>query len=324
MKILDIDDDTHSMTRTRDGVKYSVHFQWWKRPYNVAALCLGLLCVLLLAGIIGLCVHFTGQHYSPERDQLQTSYNNMTKEKDQLQTSYSILTKERDQLQTSYNNMTKERDQLQINYRTLTKERDQLQTSYSTLTKDRDPLQTSYSTLTKERDQLQTSYSTLTKERDQLQTSYSTLTKDRDQLQRETISLNKKLKERPCHEGWMKFETSCYFLSTVNKTWEESRMDCLRREAHLVIINNREEQIFINGLNGANKQIWIGLTDTFAEGTWKWVDGTPLTTTYWGDGQPNSWKETEQDCGEFVHRSTDPGDWNDDGCSVEQYCVCEK
>nr|XP_046213631.1 CD209 antigen-like protein C [Oncorhynchus gorbuscha] len=195
-----------------------LHFQWWKRPYKVAALCLGLLCVLLLAGIIGLGVHY----------------------------------------------------------------------------------------------------------RDQLQTSYSTLTKDRDQLQRETIRLNKKLKGRPCHEGWIKFETSCYFFSTVNKTWEESRMDCIRREAHLVIINNREEQVFINGLNGANKQIWIGLTDTFAEGTWKWVDGTPLTTTYWGDGQPNSWKETEQDCGEFVHRSTDPGDWNDDGCSVEQYCVCEK
>uniref|UniRef100_A0AAZ3SEE0 C-type lectin domain-containing protein n=1 Tax=Oncorhynchus tshawytscha TaxID=74940 RepID=A0AAZ3SEE0_ONCTS len=214
-----------------------VHFQWWKRPYKVAALCLGLLCVLLLAGIIGLGVHY--------------------------------------QLQTSYNNMTKERDQLQINY--------------STLTKERDPLQT-----------------------------------NRDQLQRETIRLNKKLKGRPCHEGWIKFETSCYFLSTVNKTWEESRMDCIRREAHLVIINNREEQVFINGLNGANKQIWIGLTDTIVEGTWKWVDGTPLTTTYWGDGQPNSWKETEQDCGEFVHRSTDPGDWNDDGCSVEQYCVCEK
>ena len=32
---------------------------------------------------------------------------------DQLQTSYNTITKERDQLQTSYNNMTKERDQLQ-------------------------------------------------------------------------------------------------------------------------------------------------------------------------------------------------------------------
>ncbi|CAB1322942.1 unnamed protein product, partial [Coregonus sp. 'balchen'] len=238
------------------------------RPYKVAALCLGLLCVLLLAGIIGLCVHCS-LHYSPGRDQLQTSYNNLTKERDQLQTSYS--------------------------------------------------------TLTKERDQLQTSYSTQTKERDQLQTSYSTQTTDRDQLQRETIRLNKKLK------GWMKFETSCYFLSTVNNTWEESRLCCLRREAHLVIINNREEQvrerkteregeIFINGLNGANKQIWIGLTDSVAEGTWKWVDGTPLTTTYCGDGQPNSWKETEQDCGELLHCSTDPGEWNDERCSVEQYC----
>uniref|UniRef100_A0A4W5KS41 C-type lectin domain-containing protein n=1 Tax=Hucho hucho TaxID=62062 RepID=A0A4W5KS41_9TELE len=93
----------------------SVHFQWWKRPSGVAAVCLGLLCVLLLVGIIGLSVYYgvTGHHNSTERDQLQTSYNTLTKERDQLQTSYNTMTKERDQLQTSYNTMTKERDQLQ-------------------------------------------------------------------------------------------------------------------------------------------------------------------------------------------------------------------
>ncbi|XP_034147083.1 uncharacterized protein LOC105024509 isoform X3 [Esox lucius] len=35
----------------------SVCYQWWKRPSGVAAVCLGLLCVLLLARIIGLSVH---------------------------------------------------------------------------------------------------------------------------------------------------------------------------------------------------------------------------------------------------------------------------
>jgi FtsZ-binding cell division protein ZapB len=37
---------------------------------------------------------------SIERDQLQTSYNNLTKERYQLQTSYNNMTNERDQLQT--------------------------------------------------------------------------------------------------------------------------------------------------------------------------------------------------------------------------------
>ncbi|XP_034143926.1 CD209 antigen-like protein A [Esox lucius] len=158
----------------------------------------------------------------------------------------------------------------------------------------------------------------------QLQTSYRTLTKEKDQLQRETERLTKKIKGRPCQEGWRKFESSCYFLSTANETWEKSRQDCLGRDANLVIINSEEEQIFINRLNGANEKMWMGLTDAHAEGTWKWVNGTPLTIAYWEVGQPNSWNGTDQDCGEFVHRSVDPGEWSDDNCSFKQHWICEK
>ncbi|XP_071264037.1 CD209 antigen-like protein E isoform X2 [Salvelinus alpinus] len=84
------------------GDQHSVHVQWWKRPSGVAAVCLGLLCVLLLAGIIGLSVQYSNvsKNSSAERDQLQTSYNNLTTERDQLQTSNNNLTTERDQLQT--------------------------------------------------------------------------------------------------------------------------------------------------------------------------------------------------------------------------------
>ncbi|XP_052372853.1 CD209 antigen-like isoform X1 [Oncorhynchus keta] len=210
MQTMDIDKDTYAnKPRKKDyiGVTFSANFQWWKRPSGVAAVCLGLLCVLLLAGIIGLSVYYTrviGHYYSAERfqtsslnnltkerDQLKTSYTTPTKERNQLKTSYNTLTKERNQLQTSYNTLTKERDQLQTSYNTLTKERDQLQTRYNTLTKERDQLQTSSNTLTKERDQLQTSYHTLTKERDQLQTSSNTLTKERDQLQTSSNTLTK-------------------------------------------------------------------------------------------------------------------------------------
>ncbi|XP_029622419.1 CD209 antigen-like protein A [Salmo trutta] len=81
--------------------------------------------------------------------------------------------------------------------------------------------------------------------------------------------------KQTCPEGWQKFESSWYFLSTVKKPWEESRDDCLKRGADLVIINSKMEQKFICGLN---KRAWIGLTDSVTEGTWKWVDGTPLTT----------------------------------------------
>uniref|UniRef100_A0A4W5LX64 C-type lectin domain-containing protein n=1 Tax=Hucho hucho TaxID=62062 RepID=A0A4W5LX64_9TELE len=187
----------------------SVHVQWWKRPSGVAAVCLGLLCVLLLAGIIGLSVYYgvIDHHNSTERDQLQDRNSILTKKRDQLQDRNSILTKERDQLQ------------------------------------DRNSI------LTKERDQLQTSYNNLTEERDQLQT-------ERDILTWRLTNL----------EGWQKFESNWYFLSTETETWKQSREDCLKRGADLEFLFN------------PNKALWIGLTDSVTEGTWIWVDGTPLTT----------------------------------------------
>ncbi|KAG9259786.1 CD209 antigen-like protein E [Astyanax mexicanus] len=97
----------------------------WSRCYRLAAVGLGLLCVLLLTAITVLWIQFN--HLTAERDQLQTSYTNLTAERDQLQTSYTNLTAERDQLQTSNTNLTNERDQLEARNYGLTLDRDQLQ-----------------------------------------------------------------------------------------------------------------------------------------------------------------------------------------------------
>uniref|UniRef100_A0A8C7TZK9 C-type lectin domain-containing protein n=1 Tax=Oncorhynchus mykiss TaxID=8022 RepID=A0A8C7TZK9_ONCMY len=236
---------------------------------GAAAGCLGLLCVLLLAGIIGLFLY----------------------QKNQL-TSSNTLTEERDQLQTCGNNLTEERDQLQ--------------TSNNTPNEERDQLQTSDNTLTKERNQLQTRYNTLTKERDQLQTRYNTLTKERDQLQKET---------ELCPDGWKKIGSSCYYVSTEYKSWEESRQDCRNRGADLVVINSQEKQVLKN-------YVWIGLTDSVSEGTWKWVDYTPLTTKYWNSKEPNGGRA--ENCVYFYSWSSDTGAWWDYDCSYQYRWICEK
>ncbi|KAF5897168.1 C-type lectin domain family 4 member E-like isoform X1, partial [Clarias magur] len=75
------------------------------------------------------------------------------------------------------------------------------------------------------------------------------------------------------------FSSSLYFMSNERKSWTESREDCIRRGADLVIINNKEEQEFISKQKVNNRiQAWIGLSDRDTEGEWKWVDGTTLTT----------------------------------------------
>ncbi|XP_076874377.1 uncharacterized protein LOC143524214 [Brachyhypopomus gauderio] len=73
-----------------------------RRRLQMTAVCLGLLCVLLLVVIIVLWVKFTA-----ERDQLQTRYSNLTVERDQLQTRNYNLTIERESVQ-------RDRDRIQL------------------------------------------------------------------------------------------------------------------------------------------------------------------------------------------------------------------
>ncbi|XP_071227085.1 uncharacterized protein [Salvelinus alpinus] len=124
MKNTDIDGQLYGNVRAfklspRDGVVASEPDRSVKRPFLVAAACLGLLYVLLLAGIIGLSVYYNRAINDSEdkRNNLSQSCSlyktNTTAERDQLQTRYNNLTKEKDQLQTRYNNLTKEKGHIQ-------------------------------------------------------------------------------------------------------------------------------------------------------------------------------------------------------------------
>ncbi|KAM3623584.1 uncharacterized protein V6R79_012972 [Siganus canaliculatus] len=119
-------------------------------------------------------------------------------------------------------------------------------------------------------------------------------------------------------EGWTYFNGSFYFISSFEKTWNDSRDDCLQRGAHLLIINSKAEQSFANRFK---KYVWIGLTDSEREGTWKWVDGTALTTGYWSSGEPNGGKG--ENCGQIKSFDSE-NSWNDEGCSVSHFWICEK
>ncbi|XP_053335819.1 C-type lectin domain family 4 member K-like [Clarias gariepinus] len=286
----------------------------WRICYRVTTVCLVLLCVLLLTAITVVWIKYN--NLNTEYSQLQTSNNNLTIERDQLQTSNNNLTIERDQLQTSNNNLTIERDQLQTSYNNLTIERDQLQTSNNNLTIERDQLQTSNNNLTIERDQLQTSNNNLTIERDQLKTSNKNLTTERDQLQKEKKKVQKLFKP-----GWVHVSSSLYYISTEEKTWTESRQDCIKRGADLVIINSKEEQEFIKKQLSSRKA-WIGLSDRDTEGEWKWVDDTTLITGFWISGEPNG-KKTE-DCVVTGHKTDPVWNWADYPCNDKFVWICEK
>ncbi|XP_072240699.1 C-type lectin domain family 4 member E-like [Leuresthes tenuis] len=130
----------------------------------------------------------------------------------------------------------------------------------------------------------------------------------------------RKLSDQYFQQGFVYFHRSFYYISSTKKSWQKSREDCLQRGADLVIINTKEEQDFTRQFQ---RLTWIGLTDRGFKGKWKWVDGTPLTKSYWGPGEPNGFEGKTEDCVEIRFHDIE-NSWNDIPCEDENFWICEK
>ncbi|EFB27762.1 hypothetical protein PANDA_013835, partial [Ailuropoda melanoleuca] len=124
-----------------------------------------------------------------------------------------------------------------------------------------------------------------------------------------------------CPPDWLEFEGSCYWFSRSGKSWAEADRSCQLDSAHLVVINSREEQTFVQEHIGS--YTWMGLSDP--EGVWKWVDGTDYETNFknWKPGQPDDWHGHGLGGGEDCAHFHPDGQWNDDACQRAYRWVCE-
>ncbi|XP_077311750.1 killer cell lectin-like receptor subfamily B member 1B allele B [Lithobates pipiens] len=82
-----------------------------------------------------------------------------------------------------------------------------------------------------------------------------------------------------CPDGWLCHRENCYYFSSDGeyRTWKESREVCEEMGADLLVIEDREQQEFINRSSKANDVFWIGL---YRDGDgWRWVDGRLYNTS---------------------------------------------
>ena len=64
------------------------------------------------------------------------------------------------------------------------------------------------------------------------------------------------------------------------ESWDDAQAKATAEGAHLVSINDAEEQAWLVRVFGT-APYWIGLTDVAKEGEWGWTNGEPATYTHW-------------------------------------------
>ncbi|XP_062291189.1 macrophage mannose receptor 1 [Scomber scombrus] len=131
-----------------------------------------------------------------------------------------------------------------------------------------------------------------------------------------------------CVEGWTALPhfRKCYKLFhnvkwSEKKSWGAAHEDCVSRGANLVSIHTQEEEEFLALYSKATSK-WIGLKENPTEGGYSWSDGTALSHTNWGFGEPNS-HEGREECIEMVSSNNGTFSWwNDLNCDAHQDWIC--
>lgn len=148
-----------------------------------------------------------------------------------------------------------------------------------------------------------------------------------------------------CPAGWQEHGSRCFSLSQHTATWRRARRECQHMATDLAVIQNAQDQEFLNTLTGnfyhnspeqGFKGAWVGLEDLIREGKFVWVSGPNLNPkkTFWRPNEPDNIVDPEdqynkgEDCVVIAPPDeTTQGDplntWRDIDCMEHHHFLCE-
>ncbi|MBU6294872.1 MAG: hypothetical protein KJS91_09315 [Planctomycetes bacterium] len=128
------------------------------------------------------------------------------------------------------------------------------------------------------------------------------------------------------YEG-LKEKQSTFQIIEGSFTWHEAKADAEARGGRLAVLDTQEKIDQANAYLGGYDywpDMWIGLTDEAQEGSWKWIDGSPLSSTNWYPGEPNDMYGEDF---AILYRNLpgvhSNGEWNDVGDSFRTAYLLE-
>ncbi|XP_042346106.1 early activation antigen CD69-like isoform X2 [Plectropomus leopardus] len=278
-----------------------------RRSYKRLACCLGILCGILLLGIIGVCAYIATVSQEDELKQLRESQKTLLAE-------IRNLTNHTSKLSSDYENLKRDYSSLSVQLENLTQNYTVLENKTSNLTEENQDLE-------KQNQELETERNNLTAQ------IHDMMTKDNVSRAQWSIDAYCPLKNnerrcKPCQDSWQHTKPSCYLyynmVSGKGKTWKEAQENCTNSISSLAVIHNEDEQDAISEHSYDSSETngyWIGLK---AEGgTWKWIDGNDLVNNFWEGPEPAA---ADGQCAVSVKKKG----WISTHCDKRQKWMCRK
>lgn len=126
----------------------------------------------------------------------------------------------------------------------------------------------------------------------------------------------------PC--GWDSLNSTCYYFSKFQATWDNARSYCLSRGADLAFPVSREEEMAILDALEIKKHKdyhpWIGLVRRYDKEFFT-VYGLKPNYTNWLPGEPDNFSNCEN-CAHYWVKNGKQA-WNDILCAKKNHFICE-
>ncbi|XP_038566368.1 C-type lectin domain family 4 member G-like isoform X2 [Micropterus salmoides] len=322
------------------------------RCYQQVACCLGILCVILLLGIIAVCVYIvtfihesepnqlkenqtillalngnlTNQNnkLSSENEKLRREHNNLTVQLENLTQAYTVLKSNITNLSAENQNLTSQNTKLSAENQNLTSQNTKLSAENQNLTSQNTKLSAENQNLTSQNTkQLETERNNLTEQIRNMETKWNELNVSRAQWSIDAYCPKPQNQNRTCkacQDGWTLSESSCYAINNPDvpgqKTWEEARENCRGKISDLVVKLDQKEKEYVN-FNWGSYGYWIG--QRAEAGNWTWINGTFLKTQDYLTGPPSG----EAHCVISVG-GTPSKSWKAVKCDEKHRWICEK
>lgn len=113
------------------------------------------------------------------------------------------------------------------------------------------------------------------------------------------------------------YQGRTYLLSNATRTWTQARSEATSLGGYLVTIFNNGENNFVRNASATyhpNNLIWIGLSDSVTEGSYRWVTGQNASYTNWATPtQPDDYTYggSVPQGEDYMMMYTNDGRWND-------------